>query len=204
MDVFLLVFLAALIVNRALFNRFRRRRSTLLAQHLRPYQIEKLMETLIEGYLRAMGEKSPERRAQILEMLHISERQLSDQFERFAADFARVGAQAARVSRLPLNLPLALHLCVGPSFDMRRALAIHARGITRVMCNEAGLSPRDRAFMMTAELLLMQHTCHWFCESGAVASARAIARHRTPYAQIVASVSPETRAAYQALLQQRA
>jgi hypothetical protein len=52
---------------------------------------------------------------------------------------------------------------------------------------------------MTAELLLMQHTCHWFCKSRTVASARVMARHQTPYVQIVASVSPETRAAYMAL-----
>lgn len=65
--------------------------------------------------------------------------------------------------------------------------------------NDAGLSPRDKAFTMTAELLLMQHTCHWFCKSKTVASARTLARHQTPHAQLVAAVSPETRAAYLAL-----
>ena len=49
---------------------------------------------------------------------------------------------------------------------------------------------------MSAELFLMQHTCHWFCKSKTVASARMMARHQTTYAQLVAAVSPETRRAY--------
>jgi hypothetical protein len=56
------------------------------------------------------------------------------------------------------------------------------------------------AFTMTAELFLMQHTCHWFCKSKTVASARMLALHQTPYAQLVASVGPDTREAYCALL----
>ena len=32
---------------------------------------------------------------------------------------------------------------------------------------------------MSAELFLMQHTCHWYCRSRAVASARMLARHKT-------------------------
>ncbi|MGD6322490.1 hypothetical protein VW363_22615, partial [Xanthomonas citri pv. citri] len=72
--------------------------------------------------------------------------------------------------------------------------------IARGVHNERGLSQRDKAFTLTAELLLMQHTCHWFCKSKAVASARMAARHRTPHAQLVESVSPETRRAYRALV----
>ena len=40
-------------------------------------------------------------------------------------------------------------------------------------------SPRRKAFTMSAELFLMQHTCHWFCRSKTVASARMMARHKT-------------------------
>ena len=39
----------------------------------------------------------------------------------------------------------------------------------------------------------MQHTCHWFCNSKTVASARLLARHQTTYEQVLASVTPETR-----------
>ncbi len=158
------------------------------------------METLTQGYLRALGESDAERRDQIWTLLHISEVQLSDQFNRFSAEFARVDAQVARVSRLPVGLPFALQLFPSASFDMRQALAIHAQGIARVVTNEAERAPRDKAYMLTAELFLMQHTCHWFCKSRAIASARMVARHQTPHAQLVASVSPETRAAYQALV----
>lgn len=177
-----------------------RKRIALLAHHLGHYQIEKLMETLTQGYLRALGESDAERRDQIWTLLHISEVQLSDQFNRFAAEFARVDAPLARVSRLPVGLPFALQLFPSASFDMRQALAIHAQGIARVVRNEAERAPRDKAYTLTAELFLMQHTCHWFCKSRSVASARMVARHQTPHAQLVASVSPETRAAYTALI----
>jgi len=177
-----------------------RKRIALLAHHLGHYQIEKLMETLTQGYLRALGESDAERRDQIWTLLHISEVQLSDQFNRFAAEFARVDAPLARVSRLPVGLPFAMQLFPSASFDMRQALAIHAQGIARVVRNEAQRAPRDKAYTLTAELFLMQHTCHWFCKSRSVASARMVARHQTPHAQLVASVSPETRAAYTALI----
>ena len=42
-------------------------------------------------------------------------------------------------------------------------------------------APKDRAFAILAEMLLMQHTCHWYCRSKAVASARMLARHQTSY-----------------------
>ena len=176
-----------------------RRRIALLAQHLQPYQIEQQMETLTQGYLRAMGEQDLERRLQVLGVLAPTEAQLTGQFERFAADFRRVPAPLARVSRLPLGLPFATQLFPAASFDMRDLLDLHARGMARALRNEDGLSPRDRAYTMTAELLLMQHSCHWFCKSKAVASARVMARHQTSHAQLVASVSPETRKAYRAL-----
>jgi hypothetical protein len=53
---------------------------------------------------------------------------------------------------------------------------------------------------MSAELFLMQHTCHWFCKSKTIATARMLARHKTPYEQLVDSVSPQTRSAYLALV----
>jgi len=45
----------------------------------------------------------------------------------------------------------------------------------------------------------MQHSCH--CSAlEAVASARVLTRHKTSYAQLIASVAPETRQAYCALV----
>jgi hypothetical protein len=43
---------------------------------------------------------------------------------------------------------------------------------------------------MSAELFLMQHSCHWFCKSKAVASARMLVRHKTSHEQLIAAVSP--------------
>ena len=66
--------------------------------------------------------------------------------------------------------------------------------------NAQQLGPKAQAYMMSAELLLMQHTCHWFCRSKAVASARLLARHQTSYAQVLDAVSPATRSDYLALV----
>jgi len=198
MDFFFLVALGATGVY-LLNGQQQRQRIALLSEHLAPYQIERLMQTLTQGYLRAMGEAGAERRQQVLDVLAPTEAQLCEQFGRFVASFARVDGAQARVSRLPLGLPFAQQLLPGSTFDMRQALAVHARGIARALHNEDALAPRERAYVMTAELLLMQHTCHWFCKSKAVASARMLARHQTPHAQLVGSVSPQTRAAYLAL-----
>jgi hypothetical protein len=168
----------------------------LLGSHLGRFQIEKLMERLTDGYLRCLDETDPERRTQIWNMLASTEQDLSAQFRRFADGFARVDAAEARVSKLPLADPL-FPLA---TFDARQAFAIHAKGIENVAANGLGLEPKAKAYMMSAELFLMQHTCHWFCRSKTVASARLMARHQTPYKLAVDSVSPATRAAYQQLI----
>ena len=178
-----------------------RKRIALLGSHLAHYQIEKLMQTLTDGYLRALGESQEERRQQIWQLLSTTESQLSEQFGRFAAEFGRLSAADTRVSRLAIALPFADKILPGLTFDMRQALAIHAKGIAHVVQNTGHLSPKDRAYMMTAELFLMQHTCHWFCKSKTIATARMLARHQTPHEQLVASVSAETRNAYRTLIQ---
>jgi hypothetical protein len=173
-----------------------RRRIALLGSHLGQFQIEKLMETLTDGYLRALGEKESERRDQVWNQLAGSELKLCEQFTLFAASFSKVGELDARTSKLPIAVPFATKLLPGLSFDMRKMLAIHAQGILRAAENSAHRTPRDKAFTMSAELFLMQHSCHWFCKSKAVASARMLVRHKTSHEQLVASVSPETREAY--------
>ena len=178
-----------------------RKRIALLGSHLAHYQIEKLMQTLTDGYLRALGESQEERRQQIWQLLSTTESQLSEQFGRFAAEFGRLSAADTRVSRLAIALPFADKVLPAFTFDMRQALAIHAKGIAHVVQNTGHLSPKDRAYMMTAELFLMQHTCHWFCKSKTIATARMLARHQTPHEQLVASVSAETRNAYRTLIQ---
>jgi hypothetical protein len=172
----------------------------LLGSHLAKHQIEKLMESLTDGYLRALGENDPERKAQVWNMLAMAEITLCEQFNRFVAEFAKEDADAVRVSTLPLAIPYAVKLFPSATFDLRKALSIHAHGISNAANNSQNQSQKDKAFTMSAELFLMQHTCHWYCRSKAVASVRMMARHKTPYAQLVASVAPDTRKDYLALL----
>ncbi|MBY0453646.1 MAG: hypothetical protein K2Q11_02020 [Burkholderiaceae bacterium] len=181
--------------------RQQRKHIVLLATHLHHYQIEKLMEALTEGYLRALGESTPERSEQIWQLLHTTEAQLCEQFRKFAAEFAKEAQADTCVSRFLLPIPLAATLFPAATFDMRKMLVIHARGIANAADRGSDISPRDRAFTMSAELFLMQHSCHWFCKSRMVASARMLARHQTPHEQLIASVSPQTRSAYLALIQ---
>ncbi len=177
-----------------------RRRIALLGSFLGKYQIEALMETLTQGYLRALGEEDPERREQILNMLDAAERSVAQQFGSFAVEFSRLDEAQTRVSQLGVALPFADRLFPKATFDVREAFRIHARGLADAAGNDLNRSPRDKAYTMSAELLLMQHTCHWFCRSLATASARTLMRHQTPHAQLVASVAPATRRDYEALL----
>lgn len=181
-------------------SRDEKRRIALLGSHLGQYQIEKLMENLTEGYLRALGEEDPQRREQIWNLLHISEVQLAEQFTQFATGFAVVDAAQARVSTLVIGLPYAAQLFPAATFDLRKVLSVHANGIANVVANNAQRSVKDKAFTLTAELYLMQHSCHWFCKSRALASARLLARHKTTYEQVLAAVSTQTRQAYGTLV----
>lgn len=192
----LLIFAALVMGVWVLKNRDQRRRIGLLGNHLARYDIEKLMEGLTEGYLRALGEADAERQAQVWSFLDAQEVKLRDQFQAFAAEFAREDAALTRVSKLPVALPFASTLFPAATFDLRQAFALHAQAIADAVDNRAQRSQKAKAFTLSAELFLMQHTCHWFCRSKAVASARMLARHKTPYAQLLESVSPETRQAY--------
>lgn len=172
----------------------RRKRTALLASHLQPFQIERLMQQLTEAYMRALGESDPERQTQVLALQAQAEQQLARQFRELARVFAQLPAPQART--LKLSLPGIGKVLPQATFDTRRVLQIHADGIDRAVHNEAGRSPRDKAFTLMAEMFLMQHSCHWFCRSRTIASARMLAQHKTHYEQALSAVSPETRQAY--------
>lgn len=176
-----------------------RARIALLAQHLRPFNIEQLMEQLTTGYLRALEQEDPERRYAIWSNQHLSEERLRDQIQAFTLEFANVPPDQARVGKLPVSIFYTRWLLPQAVFDFRKALAIHTHGITDAVDNLAALSPQERAFTLLAELMLFQHTCHWFCKSLPVASGRLLLRHQTPYAKVLASVGTNTRRAYRAL-----
>jgi hypothetical protein len=196
------LFILALAIGGLWFlnQREQHRRIHLLAGILGQYQVEKMMETVADGYLRALGEGDAARRNQVWNMLGQAEVTLCGQVRAFVKDFDQVDAQAARFSTLPIALPFATELFAKWSADLRTLLHVHADGIAAVVANAAALPQKDKAYMLTAELLLLQHSCQWYCRSKATASARMVARHRTPHAQLLASVSAQTRRAYQQLL----
>ncbi|SFC36353.1 hypothetical protein SAMN05216344_11533 [Polaromonas sp. OV174] len=195
MDTFILasLLLAGIYIIR---SRQQRQRMALLGAHLQKYHIEKLMERLHLGYMEALGEADPARREQRWQALSATEATLSEQFNRFATEFAKVEEAQALASKLPLALPFAEKLFPSATFDMRKLLAVHARSISQTAQNSANLNLKRKAFTMSAELFLMQHSCHWFCKSKTTASARMMARNQTSHAQLLASVSPGTRDAY--------
>ncbi len=199
MEIFVLTLILAF-VGFTFQARDERHRIALLASYLEHYQLEKLMETLTEGYMRALAETDPVRQAQIWSMLGTAENALCEQFKRFVADFSRVDSHEARVSKLPLSIFYTGKLFPHSTFDLRKAFSIHARGIAEAVANTGQRHERDKAFTLLAEIFLMQHTCHWFCKSKAVASARLLVRHQTPYPKVVESVASATRNAYRALI----
>lgn len=184
-------------------TREQRRRMRLLAVHLGPTQVEKLMGSLIDGYMRALEEKDPQRREQVWGILSNTEQQLADQFAKLANGFAKEPIEQTRVSTLPLALPYFDRIFPKQTFDMRQALQLHAQAL-RAACSPPDLDEaghRRQAFQMTAEILLMQHTCHWFCKTRTVASIRLMGRHKTKYEQVLEAVAPATLRAYQKMLQ---
>ncbi|MEO8545296.1 MAG: hypothetical protein ABI434_17060 [Burkholderiaceae bacterium] len=195
--IFAAVVLVGLTFVRATYDRSR---IALLASYLGRYQIEKLMATLSDGYMRALGETDPQRQQQVWDLLQVSETRLCEQFGQFAASIAKANEADTRVSTLAVALPWADRLFPRASFDLRKALAIHARGICAAVSDYPHESSKNRAYRLSAEMALMQHTCHWYCKSKAVASARLQVRHKTQYAHLLKAVGAQTTRDYQALL----
>ena len=182
-------------------SREQAQRIAFLGSFLSKFRIEKLLEDLLNGYQRALGDADPDRQAQVWRHLEPTEQNLNEQFSRFVLAFAEVYSATARVSKLPMALPFVSMAIPAVTFDLRKLLAVHGRGISQAVANATGQTPKRKAFNLMVELLLMQHSCHWFCRSKLVASARMLARHQTSYAQLLDAVSPETRQAYLAVVQ---
>lgn len=198
MELISLLFISAMGIH-WLNLRGQRKRTALLAAQLRPYQIEKLMSQLTTAYMRALDESDAERQLQILQLQEQAEQQLAADFQQMARGLAQLPAPETRGFKLAL--PFIDQLSPNFTFDMRRLMEVHAQGIGRAVDNPLGLSPKQRAFRMMGEMFLMQHSCHWFCRSKTIASARMLAQHQTRYEQALDAVSPETRQAYLAVVQ---
>jgi hypothetical protein len=181
-------------------NYEQRQRIALLGDVLSRFELESLMQTLMDGYMRALGEDKPERQAQVWGYLALQEERLNAQFRQFSDAFSKVWADDALISTLPFAFPRAHKIFPAATIDARKLMRLHASALAAAIAVPLEPAPSDRAFAITAELMLMQHTCHWFCRSKAVASGRLLAQHKTRYEQVVAAVSPQTRALYLAVV----
>ena len=135
-------------------------------------------------------------------MLANTESSLVSQFQRFADEFATLPAEQTRASTLPLALPYMTRVLPSATMDVRETMKLHAQALAAARVGDAADEEerKRRAFTMTAELMLMQHTCHWFCRSRTVASMRLLARHKTAYEQVLQAVAPATLKAYDRLV----
>ena len=181
-------------------NAEQRQRIGWLSSILGPIQLEKNIETLATGYMRALAESDPERSGPIWRMLESTEATLTRQLDRLSRDIQALSAMRARISQWSMALPMATRLFPNATVDLRALVQIHAQGFALGVANPGGLSRKQQARQLLAELFLFQHTCHWYCRSKAVASARLVMRHQTTYEQTLALVSDQTRKAYTALL----
>jgi len=179
-----------------------RRHTLLLSRHLRHFQIERLMGEIIEGSLRALGEDDELRRAHVWGLIDDIEAKLVPQVQRFAESFCAAPPAETRINTLLLPLPGLDKLFPRAGFDMREAVRLHARGIAavRLAASANDDERRARAFMMAAELMLLQFSCHWFCKSRTVAAVRLVTRHNTPLEQVIDAVSADTRRDYLRLI----
>lgn len=81
------------------------------------------------------------------------------------------------------------------SFDLRPLLTLHAQAVARAVA-ATGHGPSARARTLLAELMLLQHSCHWFCKSRPIASARLLLRHQSAYPTVLDAVDAATRRDY--------
>ena len=193
---FVLILLTLFVVWRVLCARYQRGRILLLGRHLSNLQLERHMETLTQGYTRAIGEDSESRQLQVLDTFAQTERAVAAQLRTLAEAVQKEDPQSTKMGMLSFCLPYIENFLPGMTRDFRSLLQIHAAGLRYVVDNEEQLSPKDRAFHLSAELYLFQHSCHWFCKSRSVADARLAVRHQVQHQKVVDSVSDLTRNAY--------
>ncbi|HLU00378.1 MAG TPA: hypothetical protein VKZ70_11615 [Burkholderiaceae bacterium] len=198
---FVLSLLLAAVVWRVLCLRYQRGHIALLAENLSGLQLERHMETLTEGYARAIREDSESRQLQVFDTFGQTERTLASQLQMLANNMQKEEARATAICTLPFCLPFVERLLPWLTRDFRALLRIHAAGLRHIVDNQENLSPKDRAFHLSAELYLFQHSCHWFCKSRSVADARLMLRHKVDHRKVLESVTERTRRAYLGWLQ---
>lgn len=177
--------------------RYQAQRIVFLGQHLAGLQVERHMETLTQGYLRAIREQDVVRQEQIWPTFEPSERGVAGQVQRLAEAVGQAPDALTRMGKWALCVPYVERFMYSSTLDFKRLLQIHASGIRAAAANEQGLPAKERAYQLSAELFLLQHSCHWFCKSRTIADARLVARHNVNREKVLTAVSPATRTAYQ-------
>lgn len=196
-----LTLLVIAIAWQALRVRYQRVRITLLGRHLSGLQLERHMETLTQGYTRAIHETNENRQLQVLETYAPAERTVAAQIQSLAVAMQKETAQAAGMGTLPFCMPYAERVFPAAMRDFRKLLHIHAAGLRHAVDNEECWNAKERAYHLSAELYLFQHSCHWFCKSRGVANARLLLRHQVNHQKVLESVSAVTRSSYLRWLQ---
>lgn len=176
--------------------RYQRAHIALLGSHLANLQIERHMETLTQGYTRAIHEESESRQLQVLETYAQTERIVASQVQALANSMQKESRDATRICTLSFCLPYAERFLPSATRDSRQLLRIHAAGLRHVVDNVEQWDPKSRAYHLSAELYLLQHSCHWFCKSRSIADARLMLRHQVQHQKVLDSVSSVTRDAY--------
>jgi len=191
-----LILLIAIAAWQVLRVQYQRTHIALLGNYLASLQLERHMETLTNGYTRAIHEKEETRQTQVLETFAQAERTMAAQVQSLADAMRKESSQAASMGTLPFCLPYIELFLPALTRDFRELLRIHAAGLRHVVDNEGGWDMKSRAYHLSAELYLLQHSCHWFCKSRTVADARLVMRHQVNHQKVLESVSNTTRAAY--------
>lgn len=189
--------LVVFIVGQVLRTRYQRAHIALLGRHLAKMQLESHMETLSTTYTRAIQETNESRQQQIFDTVTQTEQAVATQTERLAQAFEKEPASATLMGIVAFHLPALVQIFPSMKRDFRQLLAIHAAGFRYVVDNEANWDAKTRAYHLSAELYLFQHSCHWFCKSRPIADARLLVRHKVDHKKVVESVCEPTRAAYE-------
>jgi hypothetical protein len=191
-----LILLIAIAAWQVLRVQYQRTHIALLGNYLASLQLERHMETLTNGYTRAIHEKEETRQTQVLETFAQAERTMAAQVQSLADAMRKESSQAASMGTLPFCLPYIELFLPALTRYFRELLRIHAAGLRHVVDNEGGWDMKSRAYHLSAELYLLQHSCHWFCKSRTVADARLVMQHQVNHQKVLESVSDTTRAAY--------
>lgn len=191
-----LTLLAVVVVWQVLRVRYQRTHIGLLGRHLANLQLERHMETLTQGYIRAIKADTEARQLQVLETFAPTERSVAAQVLSLARSMQQESPQDTPVCMLSLCVPYIERFLPSMTRDFRELLHIHAAGLRHVVDNNDGWDPKTRAYHLSAELYLFQHSCHWYCKSRNVADARLMLRHQVNHQKVLDSVSTVTRTAY--------